>query len=88
LTLPVTCADIVEKAFRKEWAKAMEKKLSWCHDDHCSRRYVCAVFLVSLVFVLTVFFIYSSWVFREPVDPVALVVPPYFEVIPRKDARD
>ena len=29
LTLPVTCADIVAKAFRKEWAKATEKKLSW-----------------------------------------------------------
>ena len=33
-------------------------------------------------------FIYSSWVFREPVDPVALGIPTYFEVIPRKDARD
>jgi transcription initiation factor TFIID subunit 2 len=29
LTYPVTCADAVEKAFKKEWAKAMEKKLSW-----------------------------------------------------------
>ena len=29
LTYPVTCADVVEKAFRREWAKAMEKKLSW-----------------------------------------------------------
>jgi transcription initiation factor TFIID subunit 2 len=29
LTYPVTCADVVEKAFRKEWTKAMEKKLSW-----------------------------------------------------------
>ena len=28
-TYPVTCADTVEKAFKKEWAKAMEKKLSW-----------------------------------------------------------
>ena len=30
----------------------------------------------------------SSWVFREPVDPVALQIPTYFDVIPRKDARD
>jgi len=30
----------------------------------------------------------SSWVFREPVDPVVLGIPTYFEVIPRKDARD
>lgn len=28
-TYPVTCADIIEKAFKKEWSKAMEKKLSW-----------------------------------------------------------
>lgn len=30
----------------------------------------------------------SSWIFREPVDPVLLGIPTYFEVIPRKDARD
>jgi transcription initiation factor TFIID subunit 2 len=30
----------------------------------------------------------SSWVFREPVDPVLLGIPTYFEVIPKKDARD
>lgn len=29
-----------------------------------------------------------SFVFREPVDPVALGIPTYFEVIPRRDARD
>jgi transcription initiation factor TFIID subunit 2 len=28
-TYPANCADIVEKKFREEWAKAMEKKLSW-----------------------------------------------------------
>lgn len=28
-TYPVICADVLEKAFRKEWVKAMEKKLSW-----------------------------------------------------------
>jgi len=32
--------------------------------------------------------VFSSWVFREPVDPVLLGIPTYFEVIPRKDARD
>ena len=26
--------------------------------------------------------------FREPVDPIALGIPTYFDVIPRKDARD
>lgn len=33
-------------------------------------------------------FNYRSWVFREPVDPVVLGIPTYFDVIPRKDARD
>jgi transcription initiation factor TFIID subunit 2 len=28
-TYPVTCADTVEKVFKREWAKATEKKLSW-----------------------------------------------------------
>jgi transcription initiation factor TFIID subunit 2 len=30
----------------------------------------------------------SSFVFREPVDPVALGIPQYYDVIPRKNARD
>ena len=30
----------------------------------------------------------SSWVFREPVDPIALGIPQYHEIIPKKDARD
>ena len=30
----------------------------------------------------------SSWVFREPVDPVLLGIPTYFDVIPRRNARD
>lgn len=29
-----------------------------------------------------------SFVFREPVDPIALGIPQYYEIIPRKDARD
>ena len=29
-----------------------------------------------------------SFVFREPVDPLALGIPQYHEIIPRKDARD
>lgn len=28
-TYPVTCADTVEKVFKREWAKAYERKLSW-----------------------------------------------------------
>lgn len=29
MTDPTVCADIIEKVFRKDWAKAMEKKLSF-----------------------------------------------------------
>lgn len=29
LTYPNVCADVLEKAFEKEWAKATEKKLTW-----------------------------------------------------------
>lgn len=42
-------------------------------------------------FQASVFFLISkirSWVFREPVDPIALGIPQYHEVIPKKDARD
>lgn len=28
-TYPVNCADAVERVFKKEWAKAIEKKLTW-----------------------------------------------------------
>lgn len=28
-TYPVTCTDVVERAFKKEWPKAIERKLSW-----------------------------------------------------------
>lgn len=28
-TYPVNCADAVERAFKKEWAKATEKKLAY-----------------------------------------------------------
>src|SRR5260370_37139013 len=29
-----------------------------------------------------------SFIFREPVDPIALGIPQYHEIIPRRDARD
>jgi len=76
LTYPVTCADIIEKAFKKEWAKAMEKKLAWPEKRS----------LQGLMTVLVKEDI--SWIFREPVDPVLLGIPTYFDVIPRKNARD
>ncbi|TDL26427.1 TATA-binding protein associated factor Taf2 [Rickenella mellea] len=75
-TDPVLCADIVEKAFKKEWAKVMEKKLS--HNDKRSLLGIMTKLQNELQF----------WVFREPVDPVLLGIPTYFDVIPKKDARD
>lgn len=29
MTYPVTCAEAVERVFKKEWVKVAEKKLSW-----------------------------------------------------------
>jgi transcription initiation factor TFIID subunit 2 len=75
-TYPVICADKIEQAFDKEWAKAMEKKLSWQEKRS----------LIAIVNKLVADPI--SWVFREPVDPVILGIPTYFEIIPKKDARD
>ncbi|KAF4611399.1 hypothetical protein D9613_004170 [Agrocybe pediades] len=75
-TGPTICADVVERAFKKEWPKAMEKKLSWTEKR-------------GLQGVLTTLVKEQiSWVFREPVDPIALGIPTYHDVIPRKDARD
>lgn len=28
-TYPVQCADVVERTYKREWAKATEKKLTW-----------------------------------------------------------
>ncbi|KAG6851364.1 hypothetical protein H0H93_005762 [Arthromyces matolae] len=75
-TFPVTCADICEKVFRKEWVKATEKKLSYTEKR-------------GLLGVMTALGKDPvSWVFREPVDPVLLGIPTYFDIIPKKNARD
>ncbi|TFK56505.1 hypothetical protein OE88DRAFT_1689584 [Heliocybe sulcata] len=76
MTDPVNWADTVEKTFKKEWAKATEKKLSYQEKRS----------LQSLMGKLVAED--TSWVFREPVDPVALGIPTYFDVIPRHTARD
>ncbi|GBE77479.1 Transcription initiation factor TFIID subunit 2 [Sparassis crispa] len=75
-TYPVNCADAVERVFKKEWAKAMEKKLAW--NEKRSLQAIINKLVADPI----------SFVFREPVDPVLLGVPTYFDVIPRKDARD
>ncbi|KAH7907029.1 hypothetical protein BJ138DRAFT_1137716 [Hygrophoropsis aurantiaca] len=75
-TYPVTCADAVEKMFKKEWSKMTEKKLSWV-EKRALQGMMTTIVREDI-----------SWVFREPVDPVLLGIPTYFDVIPRKDARD
>ncbi|KAH9858258.1 hypothetical protein C2E23DRAFT_892071 [Lenzites betulinus] len=75
-TYPVLCADAVERVWKKEWAKATERKLSYAEKRSLQG------------LMKTLFNEPLSWVFREPVDPVALGIPTYFDVIPKKDARD
>ncbi|KZO96454.1 hypothetical protein CALVIDRAFT_514798 [Calocera viscosa TUFC12733] len=69
-------ADVVDKAFKKEWAKALVKKLAYNEKRSL-------VTLIKQVRGLP-----SAFLFLEPVDPIALGIPTYFDVIPRKDARD
>ncbi|KZT08630.1 uncharacterized protein LAESUDRAFT_45791 [Laetiporus sulphureus 93-53] len=75
-TYPTLCADEVERVFKKEWGRALEKKLTGREKR-------------SLQGIMTKL---SSdpqhYVFWEPVDPIALGIPTYFDRIPRKDARD
>ncbi|EMD32531.1 hypothetical protein CERSUDRAFT_118583 [Gelatoporia subvermispora B] len=75
-TYPVQCADTVERVWKREWQKAMEKKLTF--QEKRSLQGLMTKLVVDPV----------SWVFREPVDPVLLGIPTYFDVIPKKDARD
>ncbi|KAH0591210.1 hypothetical protein H2248_001303 [Termitomyces sp. 'cryptogamus'] len=75
-TFPITCTDVCEKVFKKEWVKALEKKLSWVE-----KRGLLGVMTALVKDPI-------SWVFREPVDPVLLGIPTYFDVIPKKNARD
>ncbi|KAL5494783.1 hypothetical protein ACEPAI_245 [Sanghuangporus weigelae] len=75
-TLPVINAEAVEKVFKREWVKAMEKKLSFKEKR-------------GLMSIMTRFMSDQAWfVFWEPVDPVALGIPTYHDIIPKKDARD
>ncbi|KAK7063812.1 transcription initiation factor TFIID subunit 2 [Favolaschia claudopus] len=73
-TFPWNCADAVEKVFKKEWIKAMEKKLS-ANEKRGLQGVITALVKEDI-----------SWVFREPVDPVLLQIPTYFDVV--KHPRD
>ena len=93
-TFPYICADNVEAAFTKEWARATEKRLEW--GEKRNLQGVLSQLIKEDMWV-TIFFLpvvpltarsLSSFVFRVPVDPVLLQIPTYFDIIPKKDARD
>lgn len=74
---PITdAAATVEALYWKEWSKAVSQKL--LPDE---RKALIAV-------INRAFRDQLSALFREPVDPVALGIPQYFEIIPQEDARD
>ena len=57
-------------------------------DDHASERPLVRLDLVTQFCRPNPWSHSRSFVFREPVDPIALGIPQYHEIIPRKDARD
>ncbi|PWY99756.1 hypothetical protein BCV70DRAFT_162250 [Testicularia cyperi] len=75
-TEPCQHADELERLWRKEWAKTVTPRLE-ANEKRA---------LVALMNRLKAH--QASILFREPVDPVALGIPTYFDVIPKKDARD
>ena len=93
-TFPYICADNVEAAFIKEWTRAMERRLEW--GEKRNLQGVLSQLMKEDMWVTTPFLLvppltacpFSSFVFRVPVDPVLLQIPTYFDVIPKKDARD
>ena len=92
-TFPYNCADNVETLFTKEWSRAMEKRLEW--GEKRNLQGILSQLLKEDMWVIISLAIpslttssFSSFVFRVPVDPVLLQIPTYFDVIPKKDARD
>ncbi|KAJ7897366.1 hypothetical protein B0H14DRAFT_2677986 [Mycena olivaceomarginata] len=73
-TFPWDCADVVEKVFKKEWPKLMERKLS--PNEKRGLQGILTTLGKEEI----------SWVFREPVDPVLLQIPTYFDIV--KHPRD
>jgi len=63
-------------AFIKEWGRAMEKRLEW--GEKRTLQGILSQLIKEDI----------SFVFRVPVDPVLLQIPTYFDIIPKKDARD
>ncbi|WFD03799.1 hypothetical protein MOBT1_002493 [Malassezia obtusa] len=75
-TLPAQFEAVVRKVWRREWSRAMVRKL-----DYQDKRA-----LQSMMGRLKQ--LPSGGLFLYAVDPVALGIPHYFDVIPRENARD
>ncbi|KAF7307415.1 Transcription initiation factor TFIID subunit 2 [Mycena indigotica] len=73
-TFPYDCADALDNLFKDEWPKAMERKIAG--NDKRGLQGVLTTLVKDDL----------SWLFREPVDPVLLNIPTYFDVI--KQPRD
>ena len=55
-TYPVICTDVIKKAFKKEWSKAMEKKLSW--QEKCSLQGFMATLIKEDMFISLFYLLY------------------------------
>ncbi|KAL7425129.1 hypothetical protein Q5752_000817 [Cryptotrichosporon argae] len=69
-------ADANERTYWQEWPKAVSSRMT--PDEKKA--------MINLL--RTAIKEESSFIFREAVDPIALNIPQYFEIIPREDARD
>ncbi|WRT69673.1 uncharacterized protein IL334_006663 [Kwoniella shivajii] len=70
------CADSVESVYWREWPKVASSKMT--PDEKKA---------IGLLIIQALKNPLSEW-FRYPVDPVALGIPQYFQIIPPEDARD
>lgn len=92
-TYPVEQAVLLEILFRREWTKASEKKLSTPEKRLLSSILTNLMSADGYAHFSFVSCMHSpwprcGWLFSEPVDPVLLGIPTYFEVVPRENARD
>jgi transcription initiation factor TFIID subunit 2 len=92
-TLPCVAADTLEKAFRREWPKVVERKIPF--TEKRGLQSIMNALMKEDSCVILAYYRYGevtvacrSFIFREPVDPQALQIPHYHNVIPKKDCRD
>ena len=75
-TIPAQMEQIVSRVWRREWSRAMVRKLDYAHKR-------------SLQGMMSRLKSHpSGGLFLYAVDPIALGIPHYFDVIPREKARD